>query len=125
MDEPLPSDLRFTYQKGNFYRMIHVDGAVGGVGPNGRYIHLTMFSERRSIPKAQVFDISDDGTLADDPKHVEDITGVFRELEACAVMDIQTAKSLHRWLGEKIAERDAVAKKIIAEAAKRAEERRS
>lgn len=103
-----PSGLLFTYQKGQHFRMIHVDGAHGGLAPSGRYIHMALYSERRSIPKEQVFPFAQDGSLGGEPIRTQDIGGVFREVEACAVMDVVVARAIHKWLGDRIDEYERV-----------------
>jgi len=109
-----PKDLLFTYRKGNHYRMIHVDGAHGALTPNGKFISLALFSERRTIPKSERFSLvghrGDAHQLG--PKiEVDDIGGVVREIEVCALMDIDTARAIHKWIAERLATHD----KMVAE----------
>ena len=99
-----PTQLLFTYQKSNYFRMVHVDGVHGGIGPTGRYIHMSAFSERRTLPKEHLHLIGADGTLESEPVQTVDIGGVFREVECCLVMDIAVAAVIHNWLGQKLAE---------------------
>jgi hypothetical protein len=103
MSESEPSaEVKFTYKKGNFYRVIHADGAIGGLSPNGRYIHMCVWSERHSLPKEQVFGVGADHKLEDIPKSVDDIGGVFREIEADVALDYWTARALRKWLDVQI-----------------------
>lgn len=118
-DQPQPvqvNEIKFTYQKGNFYRVIHVDGAHGGVSPSARYIHMNLFSERRTIPKEQFFLVPEQGVASalGPPFSTTDIGGIFREIETCAVMDIDTAKAIHAWLGKKISEFKVISDAIHA-----------
>jgi hypothetical protein len=62
---------------------------------------VAFWSERRTIPKEQVHELSEDGELGN-LKRSTDIGGVFREIEVCAIMDIQAAKTVHAWLSKQI-----------------------
>lgn len=42
--------IRFNYIKSAQFRVIHADGAIGGVTPNG-FIHMALFNERAAIPR--------------------------------------------------------------------------
>ena len=42
--------LRFFYIKAYNFRVVHVDGVIGGITPKG-LLHLAVFSERAAIPQ--------------------------------------------------------------------------
>jgi hypothetical protein len=54
--------MKFHLIKGNFFRVIHVDGAVGGITPS-REIFFSLFSERGAIPTVIEQAINADGSL--------------------------------------------------------------
>ena len=92
----------FDYIKSNYFRVIHADGAIGGVTARG-YIHMSLFSERASIPKQIKFSVDKNGHLGDEISR--ETRGTFiREMEADVFMDEDGAVALHQWLGEKIAQ---------------------
>jgi hypothetical protein len=50
------TEIEFDFIKSNFFRVIHVDGAFGGLSPNG-FVHMALYSERRAIPTKVVHKI--------------------------------------------------------------------
>ena len=98
----LPTSVTFHYLKSAQYRVTHIDGAIGGLTPTG-FVHMSMFSERFSIPKEQIISINEKGGLGD-LKQETTMGGVVRELEVSALMSIDVAKSLMEWLTRQIAE---------------------
>lgn len=99
---PIPSTIDFHYIKSNYFRVIHADGAWGGVAP-GSAIHLCFWSQRPPIPTKMVHAVSSDGTLGDEIKdNRETREGLVREIEADVVMDLPTARELINWLKEKV-----------------------
>lgn len=103
-----PNKLEFRYEKGRYFRMIHVDGAYGSIGPSARYLHMSLWNERRTIPRKHVFGVQAGGRIDTELAEVEDVGGIFREIEVCAVMDIPTVRALHKWLGEKLTEHESI-----------------
>jgi hypothetical protein len=103
-----PTQLEFDFIKSNFFRVIHADGAFGGLGPRGD-MHMQFFSERRAIPTKIVHAI--DGTkLGPEIKDKRESREAFvREVEVDVVMNMAQVRSLHKWLGDKIAEFQKIA----------------
>jgi hypothetical protein len=98
----LPTPIRFHYVKSNFFRVIHVDGAFGGLSPRG-LIEMAVFNERLPIPTLTVQPLKEDQTLGDELRDARvSRDGIFRELEANLVFDVETAKILVDWLQDKI-----------------------
>ena len=91
----------FHQIKSNFFRVIHADGAFGGVSPNG-YIHMSIYSERRALPRLIVHEIEPDSLGKEVGR--EGRAGMVRELEVDVVLDEGTAIALRQWLGDKIEE---------------------
>lgn len=92
----MPSSVKFFYIKNQAFRVIHVDGAIGGVTPRG-HLHLAMYSERPAIPQATAHSLSDDGTLSE-PQEIEGKAGIIRELDIDMIMSKQVAIELRDWL---------------------------
>jgi len=95
--------IKFDYTKSNYFRVIHVDGAHGGPTPNGQYIGMSVFSTRWPIPRQTTSSIKSDGSMGNEITE-ERLTrdSIVREIEAEIIMDINTARSIHKWLGQKI-----------------------
>lgn len=94
--------VKFYYEKGNFFRVIHVDGAVGGLTPT-LDVFLSIYNQRAPIPQVSVQKIAASGHLGEEV--MEDRVqkdGVFREVEVGLVMNLSVAKALQQWLAEKI-----------------------
>ncbi len=104
-DDNLPDDQQevvFHYIKSNHFRVVHVDGAWGGLTPQ-RNFTISFFNERVAIPQQVVHKVNADGTLGDEIQGKR-LTrkGVVREVEVDLVFDVEVAVRLHKWLGERI-----------------------
>ena len=90
--------------KNSGYRQIHVDGAHGGITPNG-FINLNFYSQRGAIPAGTEFEINNRGDIG---KPIKDIAnskkGIVREFEIGVYMDLATCESLKQFLELKIEE---------------------
>ena len=93
--------VRFHYIKSNEFRVIHVDGAHGGITPRGN-IFAALYSVRAPIPQMTVHNLKTDGTLDDEvERKVRD--GIVNEVEVGVMFDLASAEAFHAWLEEKIA----------------------
>jgi hypothetical protein len=104
----MPSHVTFNYIKSSLFRVIHVDGAIGGITPRG-LIHCSIYSERAAIPRITRQPLNADGTLGDQ-EIVESREGVAREMEVDLIFDERTAKELYDWLGGRLEKLAAVRK---------------
>jgi hypothetical protein len=96
-----PRKLNFHYIKGNHYRVVHMDGAHGGITPRGG-IFAAIYSERLPIPQMTVHKVEGE-TVADEIREERKTKdGVVREIEVGLTMDLATAQTFHDWLGERI-----------------------
>lgn len=100
---PASQRLRFHYEKAGLHRVVHCDGVYGGPSPSGQQLVLHFFSERRPIPKSvtAVFDPAT-GKVTDDATEKDQRDGVFREVETTAIMSLDVAQSLRKWLDQHI-----------------------
>ena len=97
MSEPLDmTPIRTRLIRSNLCRTFRVDGAWGGLTPQGG-IHMAMFSERWSTPAETLIKL-DEGQLIDlaDPEKSERV--LIREIEADAFLSEESAVSLVNWL---------------------------
>lgn len=99
--------ISFSFEKGNFFRVVHADGVFGGLTPRGDF-HMAFFSERQPIPK-QVTHVLTSDTGGGNAKVGDEIrelriarAGIFRELEVDVVMNRTTASSLLEWLAKQL-----------------------
>ena len=109
VQEPRPKKDRFEfhYIKSNLFRVIHADGAHGGVTP-GLKVQMALFSERIPIPQKTthkaVYNESEGSVAVGEEITDERVArkGLVREVETEVLMDVETAKKLYVWLGDKI-----------------------
>ena len=96
-----PPRVNFDYIKGQFFRVIHADGAIGGLSPNN-HIHMSLYSERFAIPRRTVFPV-ENGQLGEE-LDAERVTrdAVVREVDVDVIMTIEVADSLCQWLKTKV-----------------------
>lgn len=97
--------LEFHYIKSSGFRVIHVDGAHGGVSPRQK-IQMAVFSERSPIPQFTAHQVTQEGSGLKVGKEIQGAKiskrGVVREVEAELLMDLETAEAIRTWLDESI-----------------------
>ena len=107
--------IKFHYEKSNLFRVIHVDGAIGGLTPT-LDLFISIYNQRAPIPKLTVQKISPGGQLGDEVTEERiQKDGVFREVEVGLVMNLNVAKALNQWLVDKIELAEKTQKQIEAE----------
>jgi hypothetical protein len=121
----VPETISFSYIKSRAFRVIHVDGAIGGPGPRGS-LYVSVFSERLPIPQEQTYRLTDGSQLGDEiVDERKTRKGIVREVEAALVIDLQTAKNLLQWLAKNIAIVERLKDEVRSEEAKSSETKRS
>jgi hypothetical protein len=99
---PAAGEAQFDFEKGNFFRVIWVDGAMGGITPGGQ-IHMAVYNERAPIPKSVFHAVQPNGQLGPENTGKRVVrTGFFREVEADLMFNYETAVAIRVWLDEKI-----------------------
>jgi hypothetical protein len=98
--EVLPDHMTIDYVKSNAFRVIHMDGAWGGVTPQLR-LQMAVYSERGAIPRRVVHATTPEGTLGEET-HKEVRADIVREVEADIIMDLSVAIALREWLDTRI-----------------------
>jgi hypothetical protein len=94
--------ITFDFIKSSGFRVIHVNGIFGGMSPRGE-LQIALYSERWPIPTKVVHELTDTGAQGTELKRdVRD--AVLREVEVQAMMSLDTAKHLQKWLETKIKE---------------------
>ncbi len=95
---------RYHYIKANAFRVVHVDGVIGGPTPSGN-VQVSVFSERAPLPtlaEHEVTDLGDGGFKVGRQISSEGKDGFVREVEVAMMMNLTMTKRLHRWLGQQI-----------------------
>jgi hypothetical protein len=102
MGEEIHKQAKFDYIKANSYRVVHADGAWGGITPTGN-IFMAIFSQRPAIPKQTVYEVMPEGRLGAELRDQRvSRDAIIREIEVGIQLDPSTAKVLLEWLREKI-----------------------
>ena len=112
-----PLHVAFDYLKSNQFRVAHVDGVIGGITPSG-FIHFAVFSERPSIPRHVVNQVTKDGKVGPEiPSLMENRGSIVRELEVDLIMSSQVAVLLRDWLNGQIDALEELKGKVDKESA--------
>lgn len=92
----------FLHRESPSFRVVHVDGAFGGLTPTGK-VYAAMYSQLPPIPTLVVQEVSEEGKLGDEVQR-EISPHIDRVLEVGLVMDLSTATVFRDWLDRKITE---------------------
>jgi hypothetical protein len=97
-------EVEYHYIKSNYFRVIYVEGAYGGINPRGQ-VYFSVFNERNAIPRRSTVKLEpgaakNEFKVAAPEKVIDTRGGVVREVEAEIVMTLDSARVFHRWLGE-------------------------
>lgn len=95
------SKVKCKYIFKDDYNPKYVNGAQGGINTQGEIV-INFYLERTALPTSQTYEIKGDGI---DAKEIEsepkDLMNSFvRVIDNGVVMNYQTAKELHKWLGK-------------------------
>lgn len=108
-----PTEIQAHFVKSNFFRVVHADGAWGGVTPQLK-IHMDIYNERQPIPRSMRSRVVGDRIGEEIRDAREGKEGVVREVEVGVVMDVVVAEQVVAWLTERI----ALARKLMSEVQK-------
>lgn len=99
----------FKYLFAEGYNPLYVNGAHGGISPRGEII-MNFYMERPAIPRSIGHELNQNGTIGTEisvePSDLKN--SIVRSVENGIIMNYQTAKDLHIWLGERLRELEAV-----------------
>jgi hypothetical protein len=86
-----------------------VNGAHGGVTPRGELV-VNFYQERQPLPNSITQELNPNGTIgAEVAVEPEDLNkSLVRFVSNGVVLNYNTARELHYWLGEKIKEMEAM-----------------
>ena len=99
-----PEKIKFKYIFQDDYNPKYVNGAFGGIGPQGEIV-INFYLERVAIPKTQTFnfrngqileEVTEERTPRDHDK------SIVRVVESGIILDLTRAEIIHEWLGRHI-----------------------
>jgi len=96
MTEGTPSSVKFYYEKGKFFKVIHVDGVIGGPTPE-RAVFVALYNQRSPIPQEIEQALSPDGSLGPELSR-KGKDGIFREIEIGIVLTPKAAQEIGQFL---------------------------
>lgn len=96
-----PDSVEAIYTKSNACRVIHVDGAYGGVTPQLN-IYMALYSEHNALPSAAVYVLDRAEKVAREQIQTPSNQWV-REIETEVLMSREMARSLRDWLDGRLA----------------------
>jgi len=104
----------FTYD----YNPVYVNGAHGGVSPRGELV-VNFYLERQPLPNSITHEITPAGQIGTETdSEPSDLNrSLVRHVTNGVVLNYNTARELHYWLGEKLKEMEALEKARAAMAA--------
>jgi hypothetical protein len=89
------------FTKSGLFRVVHADGAFGGIAPNG-LIRMALYSEGNPFPESITYDLQGNNLIEKQRSKQPPLGTIIRELEVDVVMNIRVARSLRNWLDDKI-----------------------
>ncbi|HTF40645.1 MAG TPA: hypothetical protein VK754_08635 [Propionibacteriaceae bacterium] len=109
-EPPKVDRVTFAYIRGPQCRTVFAEGAFGGPSPSGGLLEANFYTVHRPLPDRVVHNVNpQDGVLGSEVKEERVIrSGFVREVEVTLLLTTASAKSLHKWLGERIVELESV-----------------
>lgn len=103
------AELKFHFIKSADCKEVLVDGAFGGIAPRGR-ISMAVYTERLPIPQETVHSVTAEELGPEIQEKRVSRENLVRLVESVLHLDIEVAKVVHQWLGQKIMELESLAK---------------
>jgi hypothetical protein len=102
-------ELTFKYVFADDYNPVYANGAHGGVSPRGELV-MNFYLERMALPRSVTHEINPNGTIGSEVSAEPDDlkSSMVRFIAAGVVLNCQSAKELHLWLGERVKEMEAL-----------------
>jgi len=111
-------EFTFKYIFPYDYNPVYINGAHGGVTPRGELV-VNFYQERQPLPNAMTHELNPNGTIGREVAvEPDDLNrSLVRFVSSGVVVNYQTAREFHFWLGEKIREMEALEKSRATQAA--------
>ncbi len=101
-------EIKFKYIFNYGYNPVYVNGAHGGISPRGELV-MNFYLERMALPESITHEINPNGTIGSEvTSEPDDLkNSLVRFIDTGVVMNYQSARDFHTWLGERIKELEA------------------
>ncbi len=99
----------FKYLFAEDYNPVYVNGAHGGVSPRGELV-VHFYLERPGVPVSITHEVTPNGTIG---AEIDEVPAdfkqtLYRAVESGVVMNYDSAKNFHHWLGERLKELESL-----------------
>ena len=102
-------ELTFKYVFNYSYNPTYVNGAHGGLSPRGELI-MNFYLERLPLPASMTHEINPNGTIgnqvAEEPADLK--SSMVRFVDSGVILNYESARNIHAWLGERLQEMEAL-----------------
>ncbi len=104
-------ELTFKYVFPQDYNPAYVNGAHGGLSPRGELV-INFYLERPPLPHAITHALTPNGTIGRELEEVpEDLkASLVRFVTGGVVLNLENARNIHAWLGDRVREMEAMEK---------------
>lgn len=96
--------IKYKYIFDNDYNPVYINGAHGGINYQGEIV-ANFYFERFGLPNSLTQEVTPDGNLGavteSNPKDLDQ--SHVRVVQNGIIMNLNTAKTIHQWLGQHIA----------------------
>jgi hypothetical protein len=102
-------ELTFKYIFPEDYNPAYVNGAHGGLSPRGELV-INFYLERPPLPYAITHALTPGGTIGEElEEEPEDLkASLVRFVTGGVVLNLENARNIHAWLGDRVREMEAV-----------------
>jgi hypothetical protein len=102
-------EVTFKYIFNYSYNPVYINGAHGGISPRGDLV-MNFYLERPPLPSEITHEINANGTIGsvtgEQPNHLN--TTLVRYVDNGIVLNYETARTLHYWMGERLKELESL-----------------
>jgi hypothetical protein len=111
MSQNKKPEIAFKYIFNYTYNPVYVNGAHGGISPRGELV-VNFYLERPPLPAEIRHEINANGTIGEvsgeEPHNLGN--SMVRFVDSGVILNYESARNLHFWLGERLKEMEAIEK---------------
>ena len=111
MSQHKKAEIAFKYIFNYAYNPVYVNGAHGGISPRGELV-MNFYLERPPLPEEIRHAINPNGTIgevtAEEPHNLG--SSMVRYIDNGVVLNYESARNIHYWIGERLKEMEAIEK---------------
>ena len=99
----MSNKVEIKYTRPDNYRPVYVNGAYGGINPQGQLV-VNFYFENQPFLESQTFEVTEEGRLGQEVERNpdSDIPQINRDISTGVILDLESAKRISQWLNEKI-----------------------